>query len=173
MQLDKKQLKKRGWTDMLINKLLKSPDAYVDGIDLYELSRVESKENESVFVKKRQSVIKRKETTSEAVSAKQQQAADNVDNIIVSVENIPHNTLLHNAIRLHNREQQYNLRAKIYIDENSDIDVLKYAQFSYVRARLTKYDTNVYNESLSNVVIKQLIDAKIKSKIYETYPHIN
>lgn len=166
-------LKKRGWTNTVIQDMQLQPDKLVKNprfskaapMKLYLISQVQKCEETDEFAAIMNKSKRRKVGASKAVETKIKKLFAYVDNIEIKVQFLSEPSLTENAIRAYNTWQ--NNRPSVINGNNeafhatsvSDSDFLARIRVNYIRHNLTNYD-------------KILDDIKGKTGITEVYPEL-
>lgn len=151
-KLIRDSIKKRGWSDKMINELLPTPESIRKPNGkvkycLWRLKDVEDAETTPLFHNMQESYLKRKVSADRAVATKTESFMTEVDLAIskIRVKYIPPKQLLNETISA--KQQWYTTIGNWDIINVStlDLDTLHRWEVNYIRHNLTAYDENLYN----------------------------
>jgi hypothetical protein len=173
MYITLSDLKKRGWTDNIIQKMQLQPDKVVKNpcfskappMKLFLISQVENCEKTEQFAALVDKSKRRKIGASKAVKTKTKKLFAFIDSVEIKVQFVPEPLLTEKAIHAYNTWQ--NNRPSVingnnegfYADINSDSSFLDRIKSNYIRHNLTNYD-------------EILEEIKGKTGITEVYPEL-
>lgn len=163
-RITKTELKKRGWTDTIIEKTNLKPEFITPKTIYYSLSNVKRIERTKRFQLLYQESQRRKMTAKKAVETKTQKLLNYVDNVEIKIKYMDDRYITKNAIDAYNYWNRHSdKKASLYSDEF----FLKRIKMNYVRHELTNYEEIL--EELGGKVGKNeayyLIKKRIKNRI--------
>lgn len=179
-----RKLRERGWTLMLIDKYLCTPDKLVTNmrhksgprVKLYSLERVVAAEATPEFAQAQQAAAKRSEAGRKAAESKKKALLASIEEMSVEVVVLELPILLQKSIDEYNfRLNSNNTRNRDYAvpaSVDSDPEFLERIQVNYIRHNLTRYDEKLMKVAgrigVNDAV--QLIRWKVYDAIADSYP---
>ena len=175
-------LKEHGWTATMIERFLKTPDAYKQNpcyrsaapMKLYDPARVKRIERTKVFKETLEESAKRKQSAQKAVETKRQKALEYAKTVDITIPVMDFDRLRVLACRHYNNLHYNDLHFMLADPKSSDPDFLGRITVNYLRHECSEYEdylVDIYGV-IGNHSAYMILKQRVNEKIFNTYPEL-
>ena len=168
------ELKRRGWTEKMIDWLLKKPDVtqsnpyyrHAAPMKLYRIERVNYVESTPGFFIAKEKADKRKMSSCRAIETKREEARNWARSVFIKVPSLDREETVRNAI------QSYNESHFFQASNDSDWRTIRKTILSSIREKMTDYETvlEIMHGKIGVDSALDIIQERVQAKILEVNP---
>ena len=168
------ELKRRGWTAMMIDGLLGKPDVtqsnpyyrHAAQMKLYRIERVNYVESTPGFFIAKEEAEKRKMSSCRAIETKREEARNWARSVFIKVPSLDREETVRNAIKTYN-DSHFSQASN-----DSDWRTLREITLTYIREKMTDYETvlEIMHGKIGVDSASDIIQERVQAKIIEVNP---
>lgn len=177
-------LKKRGWTNGLINRFLPEPDDervnYYNRsgstMELYLISRVETAERKTDFIATQKKAALRSKRMKEIAERKAEELIEQIEEMPITVRIIGEEQLSKDAYEHFILRKCSNIWSgnsdSSFLNRQAEKEFIERINFNYIRHKLTDYECALANQAkkVGAEAAREIIRARICQIIVDAYP---
>jgi hypothetical protein len=168
------ELKRRGWTEKMIDVLLGKPDStqanpyyrHAAQMNLYRIERVKYTESTPGFFIAKENAEKRKMSSCRAIETKREGARNWARSVFIQVPSLDREETVRNAIKTYN-ESHFSQASN-----DSDWRTLREITLTYIRHKMTDYESllEIMHGTIGVDSASDIIQERVQAKIIEVNP---
>lgn len=172
--VSRSELKRRGWTEKMIDWLLKKPDVtqsnpyyrHAAPMKLYRIERVNYVESTPGFFIAKEKADKRKMSSCRAMETKREEAKNWARSVFIKVPSLDREETVRNAIKTYN-ESHFSQAST-----DSNWSTIREITLTYIREKMTDYETvlEIMHGEIGVDSALDIIQERVQAKILEVNP---